>query len=214
MRKGLKMKMVLAAVPGAGKSTIMQLVRKELPDTKIVGFGDIMIDIAMRDYNLTDRDAMRKKLSPEEYRATQEKAASEISKFKGNVIIDTHTSIKTPKGYYPGLPDGLTQLIHPESIVLLEFDPNSILKRRKGDIQLKTEKTTTIGTTVKPRRGRELESLDEIERQQQFNRYFAAAAANSARCSVKIVDLRFEEQRPFDHANIAAIELIAIMKEA
>jgi adenylate kinase len=207
------MKMVLAAVPGAGKSTIMQLVQKELPETKLVGFGDVMIDIAQRDYGLSDRDAMRKKLSPEDYRATQEKAAIEISKLAGDVIIDTHTSIKTPKGYYPGLPDDLIRRLQLDSIVLLEFDPKNVLKRRKGDIDLKSEKTTTIGTTVSPRKGRELESLEAIEQQQQFNRFFAAAAANAAKCCVKIIDLRFEEQTPFEHAHTAAKELITLVKE-
>lgn len=206
------MKMVLAAVPGAGKSTAMHLVQKELPEIKIVTLGDFMFDIARKDYGIHDRDMMRKKLSPKDYRVVQERAATDISKLTGDVLIDTHTSIKTSKGYYPGLPDDLVRLIQPDVIVLLEFEPEIVLNRRKGDKELIEEKITPIGTVVKPRIGREFENLEDIDNQQQLNRYFAVAAANAARCSVKIIDLRFEQQTPFEHAQIAAKELIALFK--
>lgn len=206
------MKMVLTAVPGAGKSTAMHLIQKELPNIKIVTLGDFMLNIAKKDYGIHNRDAMRKKLSQKDYRDVQERAATDISKLTGDVLIDTHTSIKTSKGYYPGLPDDLVRLIQPDIIVLLEFEPDTVLMRRKGDTKLTEEKTTSIGTVVKPRAGRELESLEDIEKQQQLNRYFAVAAANAARCSVKIIDLRFEQQTPFEHAETAAKELIALFR--
>ena len=206
------MKVILAAAPGAGKSTAMHLVQKELPDTQIVTLGDFMFDVAKRDYGIHDRDLMRKTLSPEDYRAVQEKAATEISKLTGNVIIDTHASIKTTKGYYPGLPDDLVQLLQPDVIVLLEFRPETILERRRGDIALTTEKTTAVGTVVKPRTGREIESLEDIEIQQELNRTFAVAAANAAKCYVKLVDLRFEQRKEFEHAQTAAKTLIDLLK--
>lgn len=206
------MKMVLTAVPGAGKSTAMHLIQKELPNIKIVTLGDFMFNIAKKDYGIHDRDAMRKKLSPKDYRVVQERAATDISKLTGDVLIDTHTSIKTSKGYYPGLPDDLVRLIQLDVIVLLEFEPETVLNRRKGDKELIEEKTTPIGTVVKPRIGREFENLEDIDNQQQLNRYFAVAAANAARCSVKIIDLRFKQQTPFEHAQTAAKELIALFR--
>ena len=136
-----------------------------------------MFDIAKKDYGIHDRDMMRKKLSTEDYRTVQAGAATEISKLPGNVIIDTHTTIKASKGYYPGLPDDLVRRIKPDVIVLLEFNPETVLERRKGDIELKEEKTTAIGTVVKPRAGREVEPLEDIEIQQELNRSFAVAAA-------------------------------------
>ncbi|MFQ6124741.1 MAG: AAA family ATPase [Candidatus Heimdallarchaeota archaeon] len=206
------MKMVLAAVPGAGKSTVMHLIQKELPEINIVTLGDFMYNIAKKDYGIHDRDEMRKKLSPTGYRDVQERAATNISQLTGDVLIDTHLSIKTSFGYYPGLPDDLVRLIQPDVIVLLEFEPKIVLNRRKKDIELNNEKTTLIGTVVKPRAGRELENLEDIDHQQQLNRYFAVAAANAARCSVKIIDLRFEQHIPFEHAQTAAKELIALFK--
>ena len=206
------MKIVLAAVPGAGKTTILHLVQKELSESQIVRFGDFMFDIAKKDFRIHDRDAMRKKLSPEDYRTVQEKAAIEISKLTGDVLIDTHTTIKTPRGYYPGLPDELIRLLRLDAIILLEFEPEAVLKRRKGDVELKGETTTPLGTVVKPRIGRELETLKDIERQQQFNKSFAVAAANAAKCTVKIIDLRFEERTPYEHAHMAAKELIALLR--
>ena len=212
MKISIEMKVILAAVPGAGKSTAMHLVRKELPDTQIVTLGDFMFDVAKKDFGIEDRDKMRTILSPEDYRTVQERAATEISKLSGNVIIDTHASIKASKGYYPGLPDALVQLLLPDVIVLLEFKPETILERRKGDIELKGEKTTAVGTVVKPRAGREIESLESVELQQDLNRAFAVAAANAARCYVQLVDLRFEQQSDFEHARTAAKALIDLLK--
>lgn len=55
------MKIVLVALAGSGKTTIMNYVRQKLPDVKIVNYGDIMLEIAKKKFGIEHRDEMRKK---------------------------------------------------------------------------------------------------------------------------------------------------------
>jgi len=188
------MKIVLVAVPGGGKTTIMNMVKSLVPDIKIVNFGDVMLEIAKERHGITDRDAMRKVLSINEYRQIQLDAARKIGEIKGDVIIDTHVTIKMKGGYYPGLPFDVVRLMKPDMITLLEFDPHDIIERRMKDIT----------STLQKRTGRDIETPEDIELQQEMNRYFAAAAANVAECVVRIINLRFKQTRPFEQAEKAA----------
>lgn len=206
------LKIVLVAVPGAGKSTTLQILKKMKPDVKIVNFGDVMFEIAKEKYGIKDRDEMRKKLSLEEYRKLQLEAARRISEIKGDVIIDTHLAIKTPNGYYPGLPTEVARLLMPDVIVLMEFNPSIILERRLKDTRLKSTVVTKEGIVRKPRAKRDIESEEEIELHQQINRYFSVVVANEVRATVKIINLRnIVQEHPFEHAEIAAKELLKIM---
>ena len=49
------MKIVLVAVPGAGKSTTLNMVKEKMPDVAVVNYGDVMLDIAKRMYGITHR---------------------------------------------------------------------------------------------------------------------------------------------------------------
>ena len=181
------MRIVVLAVPGGGKTTIMRYVQKDMPDVKVVNFGDYMFKMARRLYGIKDRDEMRKKIPPDDYVRLQEEAAREIASIPGDVLIDTHVSIKMRGGYYPGLPDDVVKLLKPHYLVLFEFNPEVVLSRRMKDIR---------GI----RSGRDIEKPEEVEMQQQINRLFAAAAANAARAILRIVDLRFPESHPYEHA--------------
>lgn len=206
------MRIVLVAVPGAGKSTIMKAAQKLKPDIKIVNFGDQMLKIAKERYGIQDRDEMRKRLSLEAYQALQEEAAKEIASFSGDLLIDTHASVKMARGFYPGLPDRVAELLKPDVILLLEFDPQVVLQRRLKDISLKAPETTAVGSVSIPRAGRDLETPEEVELQQQVNRGYAIAAANAARCAVKVLNLRTPEKRPFEHAEIGAQVILELLK--
>ena len=191
------MKIVLVAVPGAGKSTTLGLVKQRMPDVSIVNYGDVMLDIAKRMYGITHRDEMRRKIPVDEYRKVQELAAEEISKMQGDVIIDTHASIRVQGGFYPGLPDRIMAKLRPDAIVLLEFNPKDIIERRSKDESL---------------RAREAEGEAEIEMHQLANRYYAFAAANAGECSVYILDYRNTPQsRPFEHAEASAGFIINLL---
>lgn len=199
------MKIIVVAVPGGGKTTIMNYVKKRKPDVLIVNFGDYMFEIAKARFDVKDRDEMRRKIPVDEYRAIQEEAARRIAELKGDVLIDTHAAIKKPEGFYPGLPDYIVSMMKPDAIMIFEFDPYIVLQRRMKDIRGE-------GTTL--RTGRDLESVEAIEAHQQANRYFAFAAANASGCAVKIVDLRFKESHPFEHAEIGAEEIIKLLERS
>lgn len=197
------MKIILVSVPGGGKTTIMQIVKKKLPEIKIINYGDEMLKIAKEKYGITNRDEMRKKIPLKEYRKLQTEAAKNIAKIKEDIIIDTHLSIKMQGGYYPGLPEEAIKEIKPDVIVLTEFNPEDIIERRKKDMSL-TQAIQKEGIVSIPRTGREIENLEEIEMHQTINRLFAASVANISQSLIVIINLRFKQKKEFEHAEIAA----------
>ncbi len=193
------MKIVLVALAGSGKTTIMNFVRQRLPDVQIVNYGDVMLEIAKRKFGIQHRDEMRKKIPVDEYRKIQEEAAEYIASLSGDVIIDTHASIKIMGGYYPGLPDRVISRLKPDVILLIEYDPKVIIERRRKD----------------PDRFRDIEAEEEIDMQQMANRYFAFAAANAGESTVHILSFRGKpESRPFEHAEMAAEYIINLLLQA
>lgn len=207
------MKMIVAAVPAAGKSTVLQLVKKQCPEVKIVIFGDLMFEIAKKKFGIKDRDEMRKKISVNNYKNIQEIVSKEISEMpEKSIIIDTHLSIKMPNGFYPGVPENIASMIKPDSVVILEYDPKEIVKRRKKDAELKSQKVTEIGTVRIPRGKRDIDSEKGIRQHQEFNRILAFVIGNFAGCSVKIIDLTFKEKKPFEHAIKASEEIVKELK--
>ncbi len=196
------MKVVLTAVPGAGKSTIIKKIGQLKTDISTINFGDIMFEAAKEEFGITNRDLMRSKLGPEDYRLVQAMASKKIAEMEGNVIVDTHCSILTPRGYYPGLPEEVVKGLEPDVIVLLEYDPSEIAARRNRDID------------SSERVGREVETAERIELQQQMNRSFAAAYATLARSSVKIVSLKEKEKYEYQHADIASKAIVDLFEQS
>ena len=206
------MRVIVIAVGGGGKSTTLQLVQRKMADVRVVNFGDYMFNLAREAYGVKDRDEMRRLLSLKDYRGLQEKAAVEIARLSGDIVIDTHTSVKSSFGYYPGLPSNIVKLLKPDAIVLLEYDPQVVMKRRGMDLEIAESEVTEVGTIRAPRLKREVEGPEEIELHQQMNRYFAVAAAHEARCYVKVINLRYPESKPFEHAVKGAEEVITLIK--
>ena len=89
----------------------------------------------------------------------------------GNVILDTHCTVKTPKGYMPGLPEWVIKRINPTAIVVVEADSEEIFNRRAND----------------PSRNRDPDSVDQITEHQMMNRSAAMAYAALSGATVKIV---------------------------
>jgi adenylate kinase len=167
---------VVTGVPGVGKTTVMTAAA-EAKKLKIVVYGSVMFEEAQK-VGVKSRDDMRK-LPPEQQREIQKKAAEHIKKM-GDVIVDTHCTVRTPKGYLPGLPAWVLDALKPSVIVLVEADPREIFGRRMRD------------TT----RERDTENIDGIDLHQQVNRAAAMAYATLTGATVKIVynhDERVEE---------------------
>ena len=196
--KGLKVFVV--ALPGSGKSTILRKMQEIMPDVKVVNFGDLMYEEAVKSYGVKHRDDMRRLLNLHHYRELQVAAAKKISAMDGVVVIDTHSIVKTPWGFYPGLPSEVVRQVIPDAIIHLEFRPEDILSRRMKD----------MGEESGRKRG--LEPPDEVERDQNISRQYAVSAANEAMCYLRILRYYYEQKYPYQHAEEAAKEIAEIIK--
>jgi len=106
----------------------------------------------------------------EQQKDLQIKSAEKVASM-GNVILDTHCTVKTPKGYMPGLPEWVIKTLKPTAIVLVEADPKEIYNRRAGD----------------PTRNRDPDTEEQIDEHQIMNRAAAMSYAALSGATVKIV---------------------------
>ncbi|MEM2909057.1 MAG: adenylate kinase [Candidatus Bilamarchaeaceae archaeon] len=120
---------IVMGLPGAGKSTVLKGLRT---DYRILNYGDLMLEIEKEKYGIKDRDEMRK-LPIEKQKAAQKLVAERLAKEKGKIILDTHCSISTPSGYYPGLPFDFLKGLKVDALVLITADPKEIEMRRATD---------------------------------------------------------------------------------
>lgn len=165
---------VVTGTPGAGKTTVLKKVMEKIGNRyKIVNYGDIMLEIARERKLVENRDEIRK-LDANIQREIQKEAAKKISEMAkdSNIIVDTHCLIKTPEGYLPGLPIWVLEELRPNVIVLIEANPDEIIRRRERD------KT----------RYRDVEMEKELKLHQEMNRAIATAYAMITGATVKIVE--------------------------
>lgn len=149
---------IVTGIPGVGKTTVMEAAAKAR-DLRIAVFGSVMFEVAQAEGLAKTRDEMRK-LAPDVQKSIQREAAVRIAGM-GNVIVDTHCTVKTPKGYLPGLPVWVLEALKPSTIVLVEAVDEEIAHRRAGDST----------------RRRDEDTVEAIAEHQEFNRRFAAAYA-------------------------------------
>ena len=136
MEEPRKKKVVIVGIPGVGKSTIISNATEILQNIgttiRTVVFGTVMFEEAKK-LGINDRDQLRK-LSIEVQQKLQAMTADYISSLNESVVVvDTHLFIKTPSGYYPGLPMNLILKINPDRLILVTADSEEILRRRKKD---------------------------------------------------------------------------------
>jgi adenylate kinase len=129
-------RVIIVGLPGVGKTTLIskavELLKQRDCEYSVVVFGSLMLEES-RELHLTNRDQMRR-LSVDEQRRLQQRAASRIAAMEGDlIIIDTHLLISTEEGYYPGLPLNLLDTIKPTNIIMISADPADILDRRTQD---------------------------------------------------------------------------------
>ncbi len=162
---------VVAGIPGSGSTTVLSKALVGL-DYVHVNYGDVMLEIAKGRGLVEDRDAIRK-LSPDTQKEVQREAAKSIRERaeESNMIVDTHCTIKTPKGFLPGLPSWVLEELKPDQFVLIEADGDEILLRRIAD------------TT----RTRDTEKLADIDLHQQMNRAVSMAYAAQTGAIVQLI---------------------------
>ncbi len=159
---------IVTGIPGVGKTTVMEAAADKA-DAKIVVYGSQMFEVASAKGLVEHRDDMRR-LHPDVQKEIQMEAAKAMAAM-GDIIVDTHCTIKTPKGYLPGLPAWVLEQLKPSTIVLVEADAAEIKGRRDGD----------------ETRNRDADSLEAIEEHQEQNRRFAAAYATITGATVHTV---------------------------
>jgi len=122
--------MIIAmGVPGAGKTTVLKALKT---DYKLVNYGDLMLEVERKEFGIKDRDEMRK-LPIEKQKLGQRLAAEAISKMEGRIILDTHCSVSTPSGFYPGVPFELLKLWKVDALIYITANTDEIAKRRSDD---------------------------------------------------------------------------------
>lgn len=167
---------VLTGIPGTGKTTTakkaLEILKAEGKTVEMITYGDIMFEIAKKRNLVADRDQMRK-LDPVNQKEIQKEAAKKIASMASskNILVDTHCTISTPKGYLPGLPEWVLRELKPDQIILVEAKAEDIASRRNSD------KTRT----------RDGETTEEIETHQELNRAISMAYAVMSGCTVKII---------------------------
>lgn len=170
---------VVTGVPGVGKTTVMSAAA-DAKKLRVVVYGTEMLEVARAQHGVKDRDEMRK-LEPSTQREIQRAAAQKISAM-GDVVVDTHCTVKTPKGFLPGLPAWVLEALKPSQIILVEADAKEIWGRRQKDST----------------RSRDPDTAEDIERHQELNRATAMAYATLTGATVSVVknhDGRVEEAK-------------------
>lgn len=165
---------VITGIPGVGKSTITRIALKRTRVRfKLVNFGDLMFQEAVKSGLVTHRDEMRK-LSLKAQRELQLKTAQKIAEMAKvqPILLDTHCTIKTPLGYLLGLPREVIETINPNFVVIIEAYPSEILGRRLRDLK----------------RDRDVETEEQIKRHQDLNRAAAITYAMYSNALIKIIE--------------------------
>ncbi len=125
---------IVMGLPGAGKSSVLSAA-KEKPAYAIKNWGDLMFSIAAKKYadKVKSRDDIRSKLSHAEQQGLQSEVGDALAAMQGKIILDTHCSIETPKGYLPGLPDGILSKFKVSRLVYVTGSQQEIYERRNAD---------------------------------------------------------------------------------
>jgi len=162
---------VITGTPGAGKTTVladaMDLIKRKV---SIINYADVMLEVGKALGLGHNHDALRRQ-SLEIQQGLQQKAAEKIAKGEGVIIVDTHSTVKTPNGYMPGMPAWCLEALKPRVIVLVDADASEIQARRAGD------KTRT----------RDKEEDSSLLLQQSLNRSAAMAGAVLCGATVKVI---------------------------
>jgi len=168
---------VVAGIPGVGKTTVLnealKLCQQRGVLCKVVNYGTVMLEEALRRNLVSHRDEMRK--LPLDVQLDLQKTAAERIRSMAeeeNVIVDTHVLIKTPSGYLPGLPLWVANALKPDIIALIEADVNEVVKRRMRDAEIRV---------------READSLEALQEHQQLNRSAALSVATLVGATVAII---------------------------
>lgn len=168
-------RVLVGGLPGVGKTTVLtkvaENIRAKSKSVELVVFGSVMLDEAKK-MGVTDRDQLRFLPVPSQ-RELQVKAAKKINSISADfVLIDTHFVIRTPEGFWPGLPIDVLREIKPSHIIMIQAPVQSILQRRSQDTARK----------------RDAEPAEQIEQELELSRQFMVVAAAETGAPMKLIN--------------------------
>lgn len=134
---------VVTGVPGVGKTTVLnhfvKLAAERGLKVKVVNFGDYMLETALKEGLVKSRDEvrrlpLRKQLSLQALAASRiiDDCRDELGE-DGFLVVDTHALVRTPAGYWPGLPFHVLEKLRPDMIVVIEAEPELVVERQARD---------------------------------------------------------------------------------
>lgn len=164
---------IVVGLSGVGKTSVLKkTIEQAEADYQLINYGDRMLELAKEQNLVENRDEM-KDIESGTYKEIQMDAAESIVKDskEGDVIVDTHAAIKSPFGYIPGLPKWTLENLTPDKIVIVDIDAETIVQRRKEDLE----------------RERTADPVEEIEEYREVAREMAAAGSVHTGAYLKII---------------------------
>jgi len=170
---------VVTGIPGTGKTTICNELRRLAErvgkPVVVLNYGTMMVELSREQGKTIHRDDLRTARLLLQ-RNLQLEAAERISKtmagkIKNSFVIDTHMMVKTAEGYWAGLPLEVLKRLNPDSLVLIEAEPDEVLARRFRN----------------PSRKRDRALIEEVVEELTFSRQMAVACSVLTGATVKIV---------------------------
>ncbi|HYB93227.1 MAG TPA: adenylate kinase [archaeon] len=187
--------LVVTGIPGVGKSTVLSELEKFTKQTSnkfsVINYGTTMLKIAEANGEKLHRDFLRRKSIKVQHQL-QLNAAKELAnlaKKTGSLVIDTHMIVRTENGYLSGLPHDVLEELKPDTLILIEADPNEIISRRAKD-------ATRIRDKI---------LAEEVTQEIALSRAFASACSILSGAPVKII------QNPHGKAADAAKEILDLI---
>jgi adenylate kinase len=193
---------IIVGIPGVGKTTLIDLSTRMLKEkgykAVVLNYGDYMLKRLTSIGAVRDRDEIRKlpirvqvENQSEAAKMMIRRASEELVGSRGVLIVDTHLLIRTPTGYWPGLPLYVVQELKPDTIIVIEASPEEIIARQMRDTA---------------RRRVDYRDPKIIEELTRMNRIEALVVASFTGATVNIVENREGE------AEKAASEIARILE--
>jgi len=125
---------VVTGIPGVGASRVCERTRRRLGDEyTLVNVGDVMVESAL-EHGLADTRDDLAHLAPRDQRLLQRRAGEHVARkaAEGPLIVNTHLVVHTDAGFLPGLPGDVRMEMDPSVLVVVDAEPETILRRRAG----------------------------------------------------------------------------------
>lgn len=185
---------ILTGVPASGGTTVtkkaIEVLEGHGQQLTMVTYSDVMLEEASRRGWANARDDIRK-LDPSEQRDLQKMAARSISEMPTTaLVVDTHATVRTARGYLPGLPTWVLDELRPELIIVVESAPGEIIRRRNADKS----------------RQRDAQGAMAVQQHQDVNKAICMAYAAYTGATVKIL------QNPDGKLDEAVAELVLTLQ--